>query len=165
MEQAIAFFYFLENTETPGFNLTLEGNKNLFDILCDRKCRRWLSQTKAKEDITLKKGEDKIVDTHRAGTNPEVLLLDKLDTLINAFILQHLQRATECYSWQWCAQYMTCLSIKMTWWNEWWLLFNVNLWFKLRVNITKKLHTVCRLCRLKCNQTCQKVWSKSEIHS
>lgn len=30
-------------------------------------------------------------ETHRAGTNPEVLLLDKLDTLINAFVLQHLQ--------------------------------------------------------------------------
>lgn len=34
-------------------------------------------------------------ETHRAGTNPEVLLLDILDTLINAFVLQHLQRATE----------------------------------------------------------------------
>lgn len=33
--------------------------------------------------------------THRARTNPEVLLLDILDTLINAFVPQHLQRATE----------------------------------------------------------------------
>lgn len=33
--------------------------------------------------------------THRTGADPEVLLLDVLDALINAFILQHLQGATE----------------------------------------------------------------------
>lgn len=34
-------------------------------------------------------------ETHRAWTNPEILLLYVLHTLVNAFIPQHLQRATE----------------------------------------------------------------------
>lgn len=33
--------------------------------------------------------------THRTRTNPEVFLLNVLDTLINAFVLQHLQGVTE----------------------------------------------------------------------
>lgn len=47
--------------------------------------------------------------THRAGTNPEVLLLDILDTLVYAFVFQHLQRATEWHSWQ-----RLCWMYKMT---------------------------------------------------
>lgn len=33
--------------------------------------------------------------THRTGTNPDVFLLGVLDALVSAFVLQHLQGATE----------------------------------------------------------------------
>ena len=38
---------------------------------------------------------DRRAVTHRAGADPEVLLLDELDTLIDAFVLQHLWRETK----------------------------------------------------------------------
>lgn len=38
---------------------------------------------------------DRRAVTHRARADPEVLLLDELDALIDAFVLQHLWRETK----------------------------------------------------------------------